>query len=332
MTLATNALGATEPTKELAQLLKAAGDELRLDILRILARDSFGVLELCHLFDTKQSGMSHHLKVLANADLVSTRKEGNSIFYRRNPAGNDEPHQQLRNVLFQDIDQIILKPAIRANLQAIYQQRAEASRAFFSENVARFRQQQDLIAAFDVYGNHVTEALNKAALPGNTQALEIGPGAGEFLATLSRKFERVMAIDNSAAMLQECEQRAAEQELNNIELVHNDSSHCRDIPAQVDVAVINMVLHHTPSPQQIFEDVSTALKPGGVMIICDLCQHNQDWVRENCGDLWLGFAPEDLSRWATLHSLKEGQSSFFALRNGFQIQIREFIKATLAAN
>src|SRR5690606_40551176 len=68
---------------QLAALLKAAGDPLRLDILRVLAQDSFGVLELCQMFSAKQSGMSHHLKVLTNAGLLTSRREGNSIFYRR---------------------------------------------------------------------------------------------------------------------------------------------------------------------------------------------------------------------------------------------------------
>src|SRR3954462_1825364 len=69
--------------QSLPNLLKAAGDGFRLEILRVLAQDSFGVLELCRIFAAKQSGMSHHLKVLTSAGLLSTRREGNSIFYRR---------------------------------------------------------------------------------------------------------------------------------------------------------------------------------------------------------------------------------------------------------
>ena len=67
----------------LAAHTKASADPLRLNILRILGEGSFGVLELCELFEIKQSSMSHHLKILANAGLVTTRREGNSIFYRR---------------------------------------------------------------------------------------------------------------------------------------------------------------------------------------------------------------------------------------------------------
>jgi hypothetical protein len=58
-----------------------------------------------------------------------------------------------------------------------------------------------------------------------------------------------------------------------------------------------------------------------------LCAHDQAWARESCGDLWLGFAPEDLTRWATEAQLKEEQTQFLALRNGFQIQFRTFRRA-----
>ncbi|MBT9530264.1 MAG: winged helix-turn-helix transcriptional regulator, partial [Pseudomonas sp.] len=61
-----------EASDELASLCKAGGDPLRLNILRALANDSFGVLELAQIFATGQSGISHHLKVLAQAGLVAT--------------------------------------------------------------------------------------------------------------------------------------------------------------------------------------------------------------------------------------------------------------------
>ncbi len=310
----------------LAATLKAAGDEFRLEVLRALATDSFGVLELCAIFDTKQSGMSHHLKVLATADLVTTRKEGNSIFYRRATVHTDDALASIKTAIFKSADQLTLPVNRKRNIDAIHTQRSHASTHFFSENAARFKEQQDLIAAFDVYAKHVSETLDNSPLPSTQHAIEVGPGAGEFLQVLSSHFDRVTALDNSAEMLAESQKRCGELALNNIEFVHNDTSHCRDFPNTLDCAVINMVLHHTPSPQQIFQDVAMSLKTHGVLIVCDLCQHDQDWTRNACGDLWLGFAPEDLTRWANANQLREGQSSYFALRNGFQIQIREFIK------
>ena len=65
---------------QLALAAKAAGDPLRMSVLKLLGQGAFGVLELCQIFDIKQSSMSHHLKVLSQAGLVSNQREGNSIF------------------------------------------------------------------------------------------------------------------------------------------------------------------------------------------------------------------------------------------------------------
>ncbi len=71
----------------LTRLCKASADSLRLLVLRVLRKDSFGVSELCSIFDIRQPALSHHLKVLSGAGLVAARREANSIFYRRSETG-----------------------------------------------------------------------------------------------------------------------------------------------------------------------------------------------------------------------------------------------------
>lgn len=311
------------PFNDLAATLKAAGDPLRLEILRLLARDSFGVMELSRMFDTKQSGMSHHLKVLANAGLVATRREGNSIFYRRVLPEGEVSWAQ---ALFQRVDKTPLSTKVQSQLELIQAERDQASRQFFADNATKFRAQQDLIASYPVYADAVTELLTSTPLPSLGRALEVGPGEGEFLAQLAPRFEQVIALDNAQTMLDTAHSFANEQELGNIAFICGDTSQARQQQKPVDCVVINMVLHHVPSPAAIFEDVSALLKPGGALLICDLCHHDQQWAREACGDLWLGFEPDDFSNWAQAAQLNEGQSQYIALRNGFQIQLRQFFK------
>ena len=85
-----------------------------------------------------------------------------------------------------------------------------------------------------------------------------------------------------------------------------------------------MVLHHTPDPAHILQDLARHLAPGGVVLVTDLCQHDQAWARENCGDLWLGFDPQDLAAWARDAGLTDIASVYLAQRNGFQVQVRLF--------
>lgn len=312
----------------LAQLLKAAGDDLRLAILQVLARDSYGVLELAQVFEVGQSGMSHHLKVLASAGLVSTRREGNSIFYRRANFAPDHPLAGLKQALFRQIDALPMVPQL-AGMDQVWHERGETSRRFFLENAHKFKQQQDLIAGFDVYQRQVTELLALSAPPGNLRALEIGPGEGEFLPELSARFAAVLALDNSPEMLAKARFFVAQRQLANVELVEGDTRYLQGCPSVFDCAVANMVLHHTPSPASLLADISNSLKPGGLLFVTELCRHDQNWASEACGDLWLGFDPEDLQSWAEAAGLREGQSVYFALRNGFQIQVRQFIKTPL---
>src|SRR6195952_5982423 len=93
---------------ELAALCKAGGDPLRLSVLRALSNDSFGVLELAQIFAIGQSGMSHHLKVLAQAALVATRREGNAIFYRRALPHTEQMGGKLHADLLEEVDNLTL--------------------------------------------------------------------------------------------------------------------------------------------------------------------------------------------------------------------------------
>lgn len=308
----------------LAQLLKAAGDDLRLAILQVLARDSYGVLELAQALDVKQSGMSHHLKILANAGLVVTRREGNSIFYRRSTLAPDDSLAPLKRELFRQIDGIELP--FQDGLKRVWHERSQASRRFFLENADKFRAQQDLIASFGVYESQVIELLDLSPLPGRQSSLEVGPGAGEFLPLLSSRFDEVLALDTSPQMLAQARALVDDQKLGNVRLLEGDTSQLAPFANRFDCAVLNMVLHHTPSPATLFNDISVSLKARGVLLVTELCLHDQNWTQQACGDIWLGFAPEDLQEWATASGLEEGQSVYFALRNGFQIQLRQFIK------
>ena len=84
----------------------------------------------------------------------------------------------------------------------------------------------------------------------------------------------------------------------------------------------------TCMPVEITASVITAalMNNGGCFVISDLCSHDQDWAKANCGDLWLGFEPEELTTWAADAGLVAGEQLFIGLRNGFQIQVREFWK------
>jgi ubiquinone/menaquinone biosynthesis C-methylase UbiE/DNA-binding transcriptional ArsR family regulator len=317
--------GTALQTDTLAAFCKAAGDPLRLEILRVLQHNAYGVLELSQLFEVKQSGMSHHLKILANVGLVATRREGNTIFYRRAPLPTDPALQELHRHLFATVDLIELSSALQQRILLTNQERTKASREFFEQNADRFHANQDLIAGYTQYGEVVTEFLDATVATKKT-VLEVGPGEGGFLPNLSHRFKQVIALDTSDKMLNRSSKVIEKQQLPNVKLVHGDTALALEQRLVADCITLNMVLHHTPDPAHVFKDLAQLLTPNGVLLVTDLCHHDQSWARESCGDLWLGFEPEDLSNWAAAAGLMEGESLYLAQRNGFQLQLRQFFK------
>lgn len=324
MALGATAVHAEDGYDVLSRLCRAAGDPLRLEILRSLARDAYGVLELCQIFDMRQPAMSHHLKVLAEAGLAQRRREGTSVFYGRSlraPADELDPPMQ---AIFAAADRLPLNPATARGVAAVQEARAHSSRAFFAANAHKFQAQQELIAPCGQYATAVGDVLTALLREPCGLALELGPGDGWLLPVLARLSRRVLAIDNSPEMLVQARERCARERLDNVELQLGDSETASALNGSADLAVANMVLHHTASPASVMRDLATALRPGGLLVLTDLCAHAQQWTREACGDLWLGFAPETLSHWSSAAGLQEGESMYLALRNGFRIQVRVF--------
>ena len=310
-------------TNAITTLCKAAGDPLRMQILRVLQQNSYGVLELCEVFDIRQSAMSHHLKILANASLVATRREGTSIFYRRNELNSDIDLQALQTSLFETIDNAVLDLNYINRLNSINTARSEASVSFFNRNADRFASNQDLIAGWDVYGESIETAMLRNQTNLNT-AIEIGPGYGKFLSTLSKQFNNVTALDSSIEMLDQCKQHAKTHNLENIDFILGDTSRALLDNKQYDFISINMVLHHNSTPPDIISDCANLLKANGILMVTELCEHDQEWVKNSCGDIWLGFLPESLTRWAKNAGLVDSNSLYITQRNGFRIQVRQF--------
>jgi DNA-binding transcriptional ArsR family regulator len=62
-------------------LLKALANERRLQLLCLLLNNELSVGELCSKLELSQSALSQHLAWLRRDELVSTRKEAQTVFY-----------------------------------------------------------------------------------------------------------------------------------------------------------------------------------------------------------------------------------------------------------
>lgn len=87
-----------ETAADLAGTFKALGDPVRLRLLSLIAAaggQDVCVCELTPAFDLSQPTISHHLKVLREAGLLTSERRGTWVYYRVVP----EALQQLSDAL-----------------------------------------------------------------------------------------------------------------------------------------------------------------------------------------------------------------------------------------
>jgi len=301
----------------ITSLGKAVGDPLRATILRALKADSLSVSELCRVFDVAQPALSHHLKILHTAGLVARRREGTSIFYRR----DDDAHAPLKQALFSALDAVAPNADLDTGLKCVHAERSRSCRAFFARNAADITSLQTQIAEPQTYTETVLAMANRPENGNIGRALEIGPGDGALIVGLAGIYQAVTGIDSSAEMLAHTAQATRKEK--NISLIHADFLEFSN-EENYELIVAAMAVHHLPSPAGFFHRARRLLKPGGSLIVAELTRHDQLWASEVCGDLWLGFEPAELERWAMSAGLKCAESQFLAQKNGFQIQIQRY--------
>ncbi|PRX27166.1 ArsR family transcriptional regulator [Orenia metallireducens] len=80
---------------DIAEVLKALADNTRLEIINLLSCGKMCVCDLVEELDLSQPNISHHLKILKNANLIIATKRGRWVDYQL----NQEVVEQLQNNL-----------------------------------------------------------------------------------------------------------------------------------------------------------------------------------------------------------------------------------------
>jgi ubiquinone/menaquinone biosynthesis C-methylase UbiE len=105
---------------------------------------------------------------------------------------------------------------------------------------------------------------------------------------------QVIAVDGSADMLRAARQRL--RELKNVELRPGDLEALPIDNAQLDIALMGLVLHHVPDPTIALNESARVLKPGGRVLIIDMLPHDRAEYQQQMGHVWLGFHERQLRK------------------------------------
>lgn len=77
--------------KQIAKIAKALSDETRLHIFESIAKkEEANCGDICALEQVGGPSVSHHLRILSEAGLVDSRRQGQYIYYRALPETIDE--------------------------------------------------------------------------------------------------------------------------------------------------------------------------------------------------------------------------------------------------
>ena len=85
--------------REISRVFKALGDENRLQILEMLRTGEKCACKLLDELHITQSTLSHHMKILCDAEIVVGRKDGKWVHYSIDEAGAERAQMLLRKQL-----------------------------------------------------------------------------------------------------------------------------------------------------------------------------------------------------------------------------------------
>jgi len=123
---------------------------------------------------------------------------------------------------------------------------------------------------------------------------DLGAGEGTFSQLLAQRAERVIAVDNSAKMVEFGAKLARENGIANLEYRLGDLESPPIDDATIDLAFFSQSLHHALHPDRAVAAAARTLKPGGRIVILDLKKHSFEQARDLYADTWLGFSEVEL--------------------------------------
>jgi ArsR family transcriptional regulator len=106
-------------------------------------------------------------------------------------------------------------------------------------------------------------------------------------------------------MLRRARNVASEKQLRNVEFRRGDALKLPLEARSVDAAFCVMVLHFLLAPQQAIAELCRITRAGGSVIVVDLVQHGQEWMREQMAHRWLGFERSAVEEWLRVAGVAE---------------------------
>src|SRR5262245_60134153 len=276
--------------RQAGDLFRLLGDEVRLRLLRVLSgrHGRLNVGELTTVLGIAQSGVSRHLRLLKEAGLVVEERGGGFSFYRLSPALLDGGFNGLWSTLKAQFAESAGSSIVRGDDARL-------------QEVIRLRKEN-----FEMHGTDRAQFVPGRSWAAWSRALgmllpavdvaDLACGEGYLSVEAARWARRVVGIDRSPDVLKRAKALADRRGVRNITWKRGEIEKLPLEDESVDIVLLSQALHHATEPKRAVGEAVRILRAGGQLLILDLREHDQAWVRDRVGDRWLGFKDDDLER------------------------------------
>jgi ArsR family transcriptional regulator len=289
---------ALEARSELYRLL---GEPSRVRLLALAADEELTVGELAQALDDSAPNVSRHVKALRGAGLLSVRRQATRALVRLHPEAPDDP---------------VVADALAAGRASCAADGSltRATRIIAARDAASVAFFEAPMPAHELrgVGAEVPAYLGALALllPRHRLAVDAGTGDGALLDLLAPIFDRVIGVDRSPAQLERAAARLHARGYDHVELhagSYDDEALAKRVRAAglADVVFASRVLHHAARPAAAMRALADLAAPGGAVVVLDYAAHDDERLREQQADVWLGFEADELVSFARAAGLDD---------------------------
>jgi ubiquinone/menaquinone biosynthesis C-methylase UbiE/DNA-binding transcriptional ArsR family regulator len=286
--------------------LRAAGETTRLRLLALLAEGEHTVKDLTEILGQSQPRVSRHLKLLADAGLVTRNAEGAWAYYR---LADSEAAADLGRWLVARLDADDPGRAHdRVRLDAVRSAQQAQAAAYFAKVADRWDELRQL---------HVPEEAVEGAILATLEGrvvdllIDLGTGTGRMLELLKDHYRRAIGVDASREMIAVARAKLTAANIAHAQVRLGDIADLDGTAGAAEIIVIHQVLHYFDDPGRAIAQARRALRPNGDMLVVDFAPHELEFLRTEHAHRRLGIGEAQMQGWARAAGLRVGELTSF---------------------
>ena len=269
--------------------MSALSDQTRCRVLLLLEGHELTVSEVCSVLQMPQSSVSRQLKTLADDGWVTSRRDGTSRFYSMPLEDLDPGAKQLWPLIREQVSSTSAAAQDGRRLDRVLRDRRAKSQEFFATAAHRW----DRIRG-ETFGDTFLLWGLLGLIEPTLVVGDLGCGTGQLSETIGPYVRRVVAVDSSVDMLDAARERL--RDITNVEFRRGDLEALPLQDGELDVALLSLVLHHSPDPARALTEVGRSVRVGGRALVIDMLPHEREEYQHQMGHVWLGFSDTQTAR------------------------------------